>query len=173
MKYPYLTIKEILDGNLKSIMRLVLALAAHFKPSNVQPYSAAMCHQMKQQQQQQGLNPTSNRTYNKPVSSDQKYHEAPTNTFNRPSSSLAATATSSSSIQNHKASTAPSAAAAFGKRSQSSNNVHSNHHHLVSRQTVTFIPPPNYQNDVLLQNGATNPEPPPQHQGIAFNYLLQ
>ncbi|RMZ98956.1 dixin isoform X4 [Brachionus plicatilis] len=34
--------KEILDGNLKSIMRLVLALAAHFKPTNVQPYSAFM-----------------------------------------------------------------------------------------------------------------------------------
>ena len=28
--------KEILDGNLKPIMRLILALAAHFKPSNLQ-----------------------------------------------------------------------------------------------------------------------------------------
>lgn len=36
------TAKEILDGNLKSIMRLVLALAAHFKPTNVQPYSTFM-----------------------------------------------------------------------------------------------------------------------------------
>jgi hypothetical protein len=34
--------KEILDGNLKSIMRLVLALAAHYKPTNVQPYSAVI-----------------------------------------------------------------------------------------------------------------------------------
>lgn len=36
------TAKEILEGNLKSIMRLILALAAHFKPTNVQPYSAFM-----------------------------------------------------------------------------------------------------------------------------------
>ena len=34
--------KEILEGNLKSIMRLVLALAAHYKPTNVQPYSAVI-----------------------------------------------------------------------------------------------------------------------------------
>lgn len=36
------TSKEIIEGNLKSIMRLVLALAAHFKPTNVQPYSTYM-----------------------------------------------------------------------------------------------------------------------------------
>lgn len=34
--------KEILEGNIKSIMRLILALAAHFKPTNVQPYSTVM-----------------------------------------------------------------------------------------------------------------------------------
>jgi hypothetical protein len=34
--------KEIQEGNLKSIMRLVLALAAHYKPTNVQPYSAVI-----------------------------------------------------------------------------------------------------------------------------------
>ncbi len=27
---------EITDGNLKSILRLILALAAHFKPANIQ-----------------------------------------------------------------------------------------------------------------------------------------
>jgi len=37
--------KEIIEGNLKSIMRLILALAAHFKPSNVQPYSAVLAKQ--------------------------------------------------------------------------------------------------------------------------------
>jgi hypothetical protein len=37
--------KEIAEGNLKSIMRLILALAAHFKPSNVQPYSAVLAKQ--------------------------------------------------------------------------------------------------------------------------------
>ena len=31
--------KDIIEGNLKSIMRLILALAAHFKPTNVQPCS--------------------------------------------------------------------------------------------------------------------------------------
>jgi hypothetical protein len=38
IKMHQTTAREIVDGNLKSIMRLVLALAAHFKPSNVQPY---------------------------------------------------------------------------------------------------------------------------------------
>jgi uncharacterized protein YqgV (UPF0045/DUF77 family) len=37
--------KEIVEGNLKSIMRLILALAAHFKPSNVQPYSFVLAKQ--------------------------------------------------------------------------------------------------------------------------------
>ncbi|CAF0846778.1 unnamed protein product [Brachionus calyciflorus] len=40
IKMHQTTSKEILEGNLKSIMRLVLALAAHFKPTNVQPYAA-------------------------------------------------------------------------------------------------------------------------------------
>jgi len=31
--------KEILEGNVKSIMRLILALAAHYKPTNLQPSS--------------------------------------------------------------------------------------------------------------------------------------
>lgn len=40
IKMHQTTAKEICEGNLKAIMRLVLALAAHFKPTNVQPYSA-------------------------------------------------------------------------------------------------------------------------------------
>jgi hypothetical protein len=40
------TSREIIAGDLKSIMRLVLALAAHFKPTNVQPY--AKQYQIKQ-----------------------------------------------------------------------------------------------------------------------------
>jgi len=31
--------KEILEGNTKIIMRLILALAAHYKPTNLQPSS--------------------------------------------------------------------------------------------------------------------------------------
>jgi hypothetical protein len=42
VKMHQTTSKEILDGNLKSIMRLVLALAAHYKPTNVQPYSSVI-----------------------------------------------------------------------------------------------------------------------------------
>lgn len=36
VKIARTTSKEILDGNIKSIMRVILALAAHFKPSNLQ-----------------------------------------------------------------------------------------------------------------------------------------
>jgi hypothetical protein len=35
---------EIVEGNLKSIMRLILALAAHFKPSNVHSYSSIIAN---------------------------------------------------------------------------------------------------------------------------------
>ena len=36
VKMQRTTSKELLEGNLKSIMRLILALAAHFKPTNLQ-----------------------------------------------------------------------------------------------------------------------------------------
>lgn len=36
VKVQRTTTKEILEGNIKSIMRVILALAAHFKPTNVQ-----------------------------------------------------------------------------------------------------------------------------------------
>ena len=37
--YNYFT--DIVEGNIKSIMRLILALAAHFKPNSVKQSSAA------------------------------------------------------------------------------------------------------------------------------------
>ena len=49
IKMHQTTAKELLEGNLKSIMRLVLALAAHFKPTNVQPYSALAAKQQSAQ----------------------------------------------------------------------------------------------------------------------------
>ncbi|KAM4727048.1 dixin-like isoform 3-T3 [Anableps anableps] len=33
IRMPHISVKDIIDGNLKSIMRIILALAAHFKPS--------------------------------------------------------------------------------------------------------------------------------------------
>lgn len=36
IQYQFKIFIEILEGNIKSIMRLILALAAHFKPSNLQ-----------------------------------------------------------------------------------------------------------------------------------------
>ena len=46
IKMHHTTSKEIVDGALKPIMRLILALAAHFKPNNVQHYSSiANSHQ--------------------------------------------------------------------------------------------------------------------------------
>lgn len=36
IRMPHISAKDIIDGNLKSIMRIILALAAHFKPSACQ-----------------------------------------------------------------------------------------------------------------------------------------
>lgn len=41
VKMQRATAKEILEGNIKSIMRLILALAAHFKPTNLHQTNAA------------------------------------------------------------------------------------------------------------------------------------
>ena len=38
----HITSKEVAEGNLKSIMRVILALAAHYKPQSVK---AALLHQ--------------------------------------------------------------------------------------------------------------------------------
>ena len=44
VKIARTTSKEILDGNIKSIMRVILALAAHFKPSNLQSAPSVSTH---------------------------------------------------------------------------------------------------------------------------------
>ena len=44
VKIARTTSKEILDGNIKSIMRVILALAAHFKPLNLQSAPSASSH---------------------------------------------------------------------------------------------------------------------------------
>ncbi len=36
-----ITSREILEGNLKAVMRLILALAAHYKPQSVRHHDAA------------------------------------------------------------------------------------------------------------------------------------
>ena len=36
-----ITAKEILEGNLKAVMRLILALAAHYKPQSVRHHDTA------------------------------------------------------------------------------------------------------------------------------------
>ncbi|KAB7500339.1 Dixin, partial [Armadillidium nasatum] len=41
IRMTHITNKEIMEGNLKSIMRVILALAAHYKPQSVQEGSAA------------------------------------------------------------------------------------------------------------------------------------
>ncbi|XP_014848590.1 PREDICTED: dixin-like isoform X1 [Poecilia mexicana] len=40
IRMPHISAKDIVDGNLKSIMRIILALAAHFKPSTSQRAAA-------------------------------------------------------------------------------------------------------------------------------------
>lgn len=44
IKMHQTTTKDIVDGVLKPTMRLILSLAAHFKPTNVQHYSTAQAH---------------------------------------------------------------------------------------------------------------------------------
>lgn len=92
-------------------MRLVLALAAHFKPSNVQPYSETMCQKMKQQQQLQNhqfnvLSTTARNKFEQP-----KCHEAPP-------------ATAHSQQHQQSQHLQPSSNLGAYKRSQSSNNAH-------------------------------------------------
>ena len=46
IKMHQTTTKDIVDGALKPTMRLILSLAAHFKPTNVQHYSTAQAHEI-------------------------------------------------------------------------------------------------------------------------------
>lgn len=41
IRMTHITSKEVAEGNLKSIMRVILALAAHYKPQSVREGSAA------------------------------------------------------------------------------------------------------------------------------------
>ena len=67
IRMHHITSKEILEGNLKAVMRLILALAAHYKPQSVRHHDASyenlenkpqqqpQPQQQQQQQQQQQL----------------------------------------------------------------------------------------------------------------------
>ena len=45
IKLRVYVISEIVDGNVKAIMRLILALAAHYKPNSVKQTSKSAKHQ--------------------------------------------------------------------------------------------------------------------------------
>jgi len=45
----HITSKEILEGNLKAVMRLILALAAHYKPQSVRHHDVSLDNQEKSQ----------------------------------------------------------------------------------------------------------------------------
>lgn len=45
----HITSKEILEGNLKAVMRLILALAAHYKPQSVRHHDVSFDNQEKTQ----------------------------------------------------------------------------------------------------------------------------
>ena len=54
IRMHHITSKEILEGNLKAVMRLILALAAHYKPQSVRHHDVSYENlEGKQPQQQQ------------------------------------------------------------------------------------------------------------------------
>ena len=53
IRMHHITSKEILEGNLKAVMRLILALAAHYKPQSVRHHDVSYENLDKQPQQQQ------------------------------------------------------------------------------------------------------------------------
>jgi hypothetical protein len=53
IRMHHLTSNEILEGNLKAVMRLILALAAHYKPQSVRHHDVSYENLDKQPQQQQ------------------------------------------------------------------------------------------------------------------------
>jgi len=56
IRMHHITSKEILEGNLKAVMRLILALAAHYKPQSVRHHDVSyenLDGKQPQQQQQQ------------------------------------------------------------------------------------------------------------------------
>jgi hypothetical protein len=97
------TAREIVDGNLKAIMRLVLALAAHFKPSNVQPYKV-VADAMQTHRQHRLSSNTNNNNNNGPACNP---------------------VVQSASLTNHQHPQYHNQTGAYnGKRSSSTNNVH-------------------------------------------------
>ncbi len=56
IRMHHITSKEILEGNLKAVMRLILALAAHYKPQSVRHHDVSYENLDKQPQQQQQHN---------------------------------------------------------------------------------------------------------------------
>ncbi len=50
IKMHPITSREILQGNLKAVMRLILALAAHYKPQSVRHHDASEYHSLNSQQ---------------------------------------------------------------------------------------------------------------------------
>ena len=53
IRMHHITSKEILEGNLKAVMRLILALAAHYKPQSVRHHDVSYENLDKQQPPQQ------------------------------------------------------------------------------------------------------------------------
>ena len=53
IRMHHITSKEILEGNLKAVMRLILALAAHYKPQSVRHHDVSYENLDKQPQHQQ------------------------------------------------------------------------------------------------------------------------
>jgi hypothetical protein len=107
IKMHQTTAKEIVEGNLKSIMRLVLALAAHFKPSNVQPYKVVADAQSQRHQQQQNQRTSASAV----TTAGQQQHHA---------------------SNHHMVYPVAPAPPNVGKRSSSTNNVHTNGTYVLS-----------------------------------------
>ncbi|XP_068213665.1 uncharacterized protein, partial [Palaemon carinicauda] len=67
IRMTHITSKEVVEGNLKSIMRIILALAAHYKPQSVKSSTSSNLHS---QQQQDAANASSRPSHPVPATHD-------------------------------------------------------------------------------------------------------
>ncbi|XP_064091588.1 uncharacterized protein LOC135205153 [Macrobrachium nipponense] len=67
IRMTHITSKEVVEGNLKSIMRIILALAAHYKPQSVKSSASSNVHS---QQQQDTASASSRQSHPMPATHD-------------------------------------------------------------------------------------------------------